>query len=167
MDALLAILSRRSIRKYTAQALSAKTVQTLLEAAMAAPSANNTQPWHFVVVTERATLTTLAAVLPHGQMLKQAPLAIAVCAEVATDERTWVQDCSAATENILVAAQALGLGGVWLGVYPREERVAGVAQALCLPAGVTPLCVLSLGYPAEEKGPAGRYDATRVHHETW
>ena len=167
MDTLQAILSRRSIRKYTSQAPSAETIKALLEAAMAAPSGNNTQPWHFVVVTEPAQLAALAAVLPYGQMLKQAPLAIAVCAEVASDERYWVQDCSAAAENILIAAQALDLGGVWLGVYPREERVAGVAQVLGLPEGVLPLCVLSLGYPAEEKGPAGRFDATRVHHERW
>jgi nitroreductase len=167
MDALLAILSRRSIRKYTPQALSAQTVHTLLEAAMAAPSANNAQLWRFVVVTEPAQLGALAAVLPYGQMLLQAPLAIAVCAEVARGERYWVQDCSAASENILVAANALGLGGVWLGVYPREERVAGVAQVLGLPEGILPLCVLSLGYPAEERAAPNRYDATRVHHERW
>ena len=167
MDTLQAILSRRSIRKYTQQAPSAEIVHTLLEAAMAAPSANNALPWHFVVVTERATLAALAAVLPYGQMLKRAPLAIAVCAEVASDERYWVQDCAAAAENMLIAAHTLGLGGVWLGTYPREERVAGVVQALGLPAGVTPLCVLSLGYPAEERAAPNRYDQTRVHHEKW
>ena len=167
MDTLQAILSRRSIRKYTPQAPSAETINTLLEAAMAAPSANNAQPWHFVVVTERAQLAALAAVLPYGQMLKQAPLAIAVCAEVARDERYWVQDCSAAAENILVAAHSLGLGGVWLGTYPREERVAGVVQTLGLPEGVLPLSVLSLGYPAEERAAPNRYDQTRVHNDRW
>ena len=167
MDTLQAILSRRSIRKYTPQTPSAETIKALLEAAMAAPSANNAQPWHFVVITESAHLVALAAVLPYGQMLKQAPLAVAVCAEVLRDERYWVQDCSAAAENILIAARSLGLGGVWLGTYPREERVAGVVQALGLPEGVLPLCVLSLGYPAEERAAPSRYDATRVHRERW
>lgn len=167
MDAMQAILSRRSIRKYTQQAPSTETIHMLLEAAMSAPSANNSEPWHFVTVTSRGTLAALAAVLPYGQMLKQAPLAIAVCAEVASDQRYWVQDCAAAAENILIAAHALGLGGVWLGTYPREERVAGVAQALGLPAGVLPLCVLSLGYPAEKRSVPSRYDAARVHQEKW
>lgn len=167
MDTMQAILSRRSVRKYTPQTPSAETVRALLDSAMAAPSANNAQPWHFVVVTEPAQLTALAGVLPYGQMLKQAPLAIAVCAEVARDERYWVQDCSAAAQNMLVAAHALGLGGVWLGVYPREERVDGVAQILSLPEGVVPLCVLSLGYPAGQPTAPSRYDETRVHRERW
>jgi nitroreductase len=167
MDALQAILSRHSIRKYTAQAPSAETVYTLLDCAMSAPSANNTQPWRFVVITEPARAASLAAVLPYGQMLKQAPLAIAVCAEIAADERYWVQNCSAAAENILIAAHSLGLGGVWLGVYPREERLAGVVQTLSLPEGVLPLCVLALGFPAEERTAPGRYDATSVHQERW
>ncbi len=167
METLQTIFSRRSIRKYTAQTPSAETVKTLLEAAMAAPSANNAQPWHFVTITDRGSLNALAEVLPYGKMLKQAPLAICVCAEVLSDERYWVQDCAAAAENILIAAHALGIGGVWLGTYPREERVAGVVQTLGLPDGVLPLCVLSLGYPAEQRTVPSRYDAARVHQEKW
>ena len=162
-----AILARRSIRKYTEAAVDEGVIHELLAAAMAAPSANNSQPWHFVVVTERGQLEALAAVLQYGQMLRQAPLAIVVCAEARRSESYWVQDCSAAAENILLAAHAQGLGGVWLGVYPREERVADVSRVASLPAGITPLCVLSIGHPAEEKSPAERFDASRIHRERW
>jgi nitroreductase len=120
------IFARRSIRKYTAEPVSEADIKTLLEAAMAAPSAANRKPWQFIVVTERQTLDRLAEVHPHGKMLFEAPLCIAVCGDLTTFERFWVQDCSAATENLLLAATALGLGAVWLGVYPREERVTAV-----------------------------------------
>jgi nitroreductase len=133
---------------------------------MAAPSASNAQPWHFVVVSDRRQLDALAAVLTNGQMLRQAPLAIVVCGEPARSDY-WVQDCSAATENILLAAHALGLGGVWLGVYPRADRVTAVSEVADLPAHIIPLCVLSLGFPAEEKAPADRYNEARVHRERW
>lgn len=170
MQALEAILTRRSIRQYTPQAVAEQVVQELLAAAMQAPSAGNQQPWHFVVVTGREERLALAGVLPHGQMLKTAPLGIAVCGDVESLRHPgfWVQDCSAATQNLLVAAHALGLGGVWLGVYPIEERVQGVQRVLGLPAQVVPLCVLALGYPAAKPEPAAsRYHEARVHHNRW
>jgi nitroreductase len=142
------ILSRRSIRKYTSEPVSEEDVRTLLEAAMAAPSASNRKPWHFVVVTDRQTLDALAEAHPHGKMLFEAQLCVAVCGGPVETERYWIQDCCAATENLLLAATALGLGAVWLGVYPREDRVA-------------------IGHPAEEKAPRTQYDEARVHRGRW
>ena len=161
------ILARRSIRKYTAEPVSEESIQTLLEAAMAAPSASNRKPWQFVVVTERETLDELAETHPHGKMLSGAPLGIAVCGDLTEMERYWVQDCSAATENMLLAVTALGLGAVWLGVYPGDERVEAVRRILDLPEHITPLNVVSIGHPAEEKEPRTQFDAERVHRETW
>jgi len=160
------IFARRSIRKYTHEPVSEADVKTLLEAAMAAPSASNLKPWHFIVVTERQTLDNLAEAHPHGKMLFQAPLCIGVCGDPAAS-RYWAQDCSAATENLLLAATALGLGAVWLGVYPREERVAAVRQVLGIPETIVPLNLISIGHPAEEKEPRTQYDEARVHREGW
>jgi len=161
------IFSRRSIRSYTAEAVSAEQVKTLLEAAMAAPSASNLKPWHFVVVTNRQTLDSLAESHPHGKMLFEAPLCIAVCGDRSMSARYWVQDCSAATENLLLAAAALGLGAVWLGVHPIEERVRDIRQVLNLPDTIIPLNLISIGHPAEEKEPRTQYEETRVHRERW
>ena len=169
MEAYEAILTRRSIRAYTDQPISEELIHKLLVAAMSAPSAGNGQPWQFVVITERAVLDALSDLLPFGKMLKQAPLAITVCGDTkgSARESYWVQDCSAATENLLLAAHALGLGGVWLGVHPREDRVAGVRKILGIPEQVTPLCVLAIGCPAEPSGPVDRYRAERVHRDRW
>ncbi len=161
------ILSRRSIRKYTSKPVSRHDVKMMLEAAMAAPSASNLKPWHFVVVTGRETLGKLAEVHPHGKMLSEAPLCIAVCGDLTISESFWVQDCSAATENLLLAASALGLGSVWLGVYPRQDRVDNIRKVLKLPETVMPLNLISIGHPAEEKEPRTQYDEARVHLQHW
>ena len=169
MEAMEAILSRRSIRKYTDQPISDETIQELLAAAMSAPSAGNEQPWHFVVIKDRKILNEIPNLHPHSGMLKDAPVAIMVCGDLDLQkyEGYWVQDCSAATQNLLVAAQAKGLGGVWLGVYPIEDRVAGLRKMLGMPDNVVPFSLLSIGYPAEEKPPGDRYDASRVHSDQW
>lgn len=166
-ETIQTILSRRSIRKYTPEPVDEKDIKTMLEAAMAAPSASNRKPWHFVTVTRRETLDALAEAHRHGKMLFQAPLCIAVCGDETVSERFWVQDCSAATENLLLAATALGLGAVWLGVYPREERVKDMKEILSIPVTVTPLNLISIGHPDEDKEPRTQYDEGRVHHEKW
>ena len=169
-EGLEAILARRSIRKFTAEPVSDEAVRALLEAAMAAPSANNQQPWHFVVIRERKTLDAIPGVHPHAQMIRQAPLAVLVCADTTVEPTPvgyWIQDCSAATENLLVAAQALGLGAVWLGGYPREDRVSGVRRLLGLPEHVVPMALVPVGHPGETKPPAGRYQESRVHRDRW
>ena len=161
------IFARRSIRKYTNETVSEDDVKTLLEAAMAAPSASNRKPWHFVVVTGRDKLDRLAEAHSYGKMLFEASLCIAVCGDETISKSFWVQDCSAATENLLLAATALGLGSVWLGAYPRDARVAEIRELLGLPANVIPLNLISIGHPAEEKEPRTQYDEDRVHHEEW
>ena len=169
MDAMDAILSRRSIRRYQKEAVPAELINELLKAAMSAPSARNEQPWHFVVIQDRKILNEIPGFHPYSDMLREAPLAIAVCADLslAGDEAYWVQDCSAATENILIAAQAKGLGAVWLGVYPRDDRVKDVQTLLALPQHVIPLSIVSIGYPAEKKPRASRYQDSRVHYNRW
>lgn len=169
MEALNAILSRRSIRKYTAEPVPKEVIQELLEAAMSAPSASNQQPWHFLVIDDRKTLDQIPKYHPYSSMLHEATVAILVCGDLrlATLKEFWVQDCSAATENILIAAQAKGLGAVWLGIYPEEERVKGIQDLLGLPERVIPLSLVPLGYPAEEKPRANRYNASRIHHNRW
>ena len=161
------IISRRSIRKYTAEPVGEQDIKALLEAAMAAPSASNRKPWHFGVVTDRKKLDALADSHPYGKMLFEAPLCIAVCGDQAISERFWVQDCSAATENLLLAAVALDLGAVWLGAYPSEERVAAIRKVLGVPNNIVPLNLISIGHPAEQKGPRTQYDEERVHREKW
>jgi len=160
------IFARRSIRQYTSEPVSKEQIKKLLEAAMAAPSAGNRKPWHFVVVTDRAKLDALTR-HPRGKMLAQATLAIVVCADAKLSEMFWVQDCSAATENILLAATALGLGSVWLGVHPNPEREAAVREVLGVPAGIAVLNVISIGHPAEKKEPRTQYDESRVHVNGW
>jgi nitroreductase len=169
MEAIEAILSRRSVRKYTGVYVTDEQVKTLLEAAMAAPSAHNKQPWHFIIVKDRETLLEIPKFHPYSKMLEQASLAIVVCGDLDLEEGTgfWVQDCSAATENILVAAKAIGLGAVWLGVYPFEPLVKNVKTLLKVPENVTPLCIISVGYPIEEKPPANRYNPERIHQGKW
>jgi nitroreductase len=169
MDTLEAIFTRRSIRVYTDQPIPADIIEKLLRAAMQAPSAGNQQAWQFMVVTGRPQLNALADVLPYGKMLTTAPLGIIVCGDLDYEKSKgyWVQDCSAATQNILLAAHALGLGAVWLGVYPREQRVLDVRTTLGIPENVIPLCAIAIGYPGEEKPRADRYDPARVHHNKW
>ncbi|HGE70115.1 TPA: nitroreductase family protein, partial [Candidatus Poribacteria bacterium] len=130
MDAMQAILSRRSIRRYTDKPVSDEVVEQLLKSAMSAPSAGNEQPWHFVVIRDRQILNEIPKIHPYSGMLKEAPLAILICGDESLQKYKgyWVQDCSAATENLLIAVNALGLGGVWLGVYPIEDRVVGIRK---------------------------------------
>ena len=166
-ELIRAIFARRSIRKYTAELVSEKDVKTMLEADMAAPSASNRKPWHFIAVTDRQIPDNLARAHPHGKMLLEAPLCIAVCGDKNISSRYWVQDCSAATENLLLVATALGLGAVWLGVHPREERVNPIRKVLNITENIVPLNLISIGHPAEEKEPRTQYDELRVHLERW
>jgi nitroreductase len=163
---LSVIFKRRSIRAYTGEPVRDADVEALLQAGMAAPSASNRKPWHLVAVTDRSVLRALADAHSHGKMLAQAGLAIAVCGDPAISD-WWVQDCTAATENILIAVAALGLGGVWLGCHGRPEREQAMRQALGIPEGIGVLSVLSIGHPAEEKEPRTQYDPARVHRNRW
>jgi nitroreductase len=167
MDALEVLFTRRSIRRYTNEPVSPEDLNTMLDAAMNAPSANNRQPWHFIVVTDRDKMNGIMEAHPYTSMLKQAPVAVVVVADTATSPSYFQQDCAAAIENLLLAAKALGLGTVWCGIYPNEDRIEALTDLFQIPDPYAPLAVIAVGHPAEEKGRADRYQASRVHHETW
>jgi nitroreductase len=160
------IFNRRSIRRYTGEALTEVQIRSLLEAGMAAPSASNRKPWHFVVVTDKGLLQDLADRHPYGKMIAGAALGIAVCGNPAISD-WWVQDCTAATENILIAVAGLGLGGVWLGCHGRPEREQAVRDVLGIPKEMGVLSLLSIGHPAEEKEARTQFDTARVHEDGW
>ena len=163
------IFERRSIRKYTNQPVSDDDIEKILRAAMAAPSAGNQQPWEFIIIKDKKLLNDITKVHPYSQMLKEASVAIVVCADPDRERHSgfWVQDCAAATENMLLEAQHLGIGSVWLGVYPRESRVKGIKELLNIPERIIPFSIVSLGYPAETKEPSDRYDNSRIHINKW
>jgi nitroreductase len=162
-----ALFARRSVREFTGDEVDTADIRALLEAGMAAPSARGLDPWRFVVVTDRRTLDRLAVVHPYAKMLKHAGACIAVCGDRAVAPDFWVQDCSAATENILVAASMLGLGTCWLGVHPRAERERSLKEVLRVPDEVGMLCLVAVGKPKRVPEPRTRYDEANVHQETW
>ncbi|MCE5296578.1 MAG: nitroreductase family protein [Euryarchaeota archaeon] len=166
MDALL---QRRSIRRYTKAAVNEDDVFYILRAAMSAPSAGNERPWHFVTIKDRASLDRIMSFQPHSQMLKEAPMAILVCGDESLEkyEGFWPQDCAAAMENMLLAACSKGLGSVWLGIYPVQERMDSMREHMGLPPNVMPFALMALGHPNEEKPVNNRFDASRVHEEKW
>ncbi|HZW04895.1 MAG TPA: nitroreductase family protein [Anaerolineaceae bacterium] len=168
MDAIETILTRRSIRSFTAQPVARADLETLLRAAMAAPSAGTARPWHFVVITDRTRLDAIAAEHSSAHMLLEAPLAILVCADLTqTRPDRWMQDCSAATQNLLLAAHALGLGAVWIGVQPVAERIALAKRTAALPEPIEPVAIVAVGYPNETPEAADRFMPERIHFETW
>ena len=169
MDTLDAIFTRRSIRKYTDRAVADDLVNELLRAAMAAPSAGNEQAWQFIVIRDRSILDAIPKFHPYSAMLKYASVAILVCGDLSREKfkDCWVQDCSAATQNILLAATAKGLGAVWTAIHPMEDRVAGMRNLLGLPEHIIPLSLIPVGFPAEQPGRADRFDASRVHKDRW
>ena len=166
------IMTRTSIRQYTDQPVENEKIEAMLRAGMAAPSAVNAQPWHFVVVNDKAKLGELAAANPHAKMLEQAPLAIVVCGDMTKalegdGRQFWIQDCSAATENILLAAHAQGLGAVWTALYPMEERFSAVREALKLPDTLIPLCTIVIGYPAQQPEPKDKWKPENVSYNEY
>lgn len=169
-DVIKNIMTRTSIRKYTDQPIKKADIETLLRAGMAAPTAVNKQPWHFVAVTDKAKLKELSG--GRGGMLEQCALAIVVCGNMekampGKAREYWVQDCSAATENILLAAHALGLGAVWTGGYPMEDRMATISKALKLPETIIPLCTIVIGYPAESPTPKDKWKPENVSYDEY
>ena len=163
------ILNRKSIRKYKNIKISDEIVGELLRAGMQAPSAGNEQPWEFVVLRDRDTMKKITEFHPYSKMLLNTDVAIVVCGDEAKEvfKGYWVQDCSAATENILLAAEDKGLGAVWLGVYPMEDRVEALKKLLNLPEGIIPLSIIPVGYPDEKREAVNRFNKERIHYDRW
>jgi nitroreductase len=169
METFEAIRTRRSIRQFENRSIPDEIIKDLLTAAMSAPSAGNQQPWHFVIIDDPQALGKVPELNPYAGMARQAPLAILVCGDLNLEKFPgyWVQDCSAATQNMLLAAHAKGLGAVWTGIFPLEDRVEGF-RALCgLPENVIPLALVVLGYPAQSLKPENRFLEERLHKNRW
>jgi len=168
------IMTRTSIRAFTAEPVPAEMIETIVRAGMAAPSAMNRQPWEIIVLDDRDTLDAFAGKLRHARMLEQAPVAIIVCAEkmltlrdgAVVENMFWQHDASAVTENILLAAHALGLGAVWTAASD-PERSAVVREALGIPESVHPLCVIPIGWPAEDPAPKDKWKPEKLHFNRW
>ena len=176
--ALDTIFSRKSVRSYTQEPISAEQTEILLKAAMSAPTGMNVQPWRFIVVTEPEVKEALAG--PRGKMIKNAPLVVVVCGEttfsrkdretgeeVSMDNPNWTADCAAATENLLLATEALGLGAVWTACYPYEDRMKPAIEALGLPEEICPYCIVPIGHPAGSDKPKDKWKPENIHYEKW
>ncbi len=165
------IFSRRSIRKFQDKPVPEELITDLLEAGMSAPSAVAKDPWHFIVVQSRETLEKIIEIHQYAKMLRQAPLAFIVCGDInqahLQELSYMLQDLSAGVENIMIAANTLGLGTCWLGIHPREERIAGIRELFNLPDNIIPMCGIAIGYPAEQPEARTRYRQERVHLEKW
>lgn len=165
------IFNRKSVRSFTSDPVSEEHIESMLKAAMAAPTAVNYQPWRFVVITDRTQLDAMAEILPYARMLRQAPLAIVVCGETTWFEGRenpyWQQDCAAATENLLLAAEALGLGAVWTGVYPNMELAEPLGDFLGLPETVQPLCAIPIGHHDGTTKPKDKWKPENIHYGRW
>jgi nitroreductase len=169
MDALEAILQRRSVRDFAETPVSDEQVETLLRAAMAAPSAGNQQSWRFVIVREPDTLQRLAESTRFGKPMGRAQVGIVVLGDEASETfpHNWPNDCATAAENILIAAHAIGLGACWLGVHPGDDREAAVGAIVGTPEGFRTFCMIAVGVPARRGPKPDRYDETRIRYERW
>lgn len=157
------IFQRKSVRTYLDKGVEKEKIDLMLRAAMAAPSGKDVRPWEFIVVSDRMLLDSMAAELPYAKMLAQARYAIIVCGD-SLRSSYWYLDCSAAAQNLLLAAQSLGIGAVWTAAYPYEERMQVVRKYIKLPNHILPLCVIPFGYPATKERPKQKYDQKKIHY---
>ncbi len=169
MEVLDAILTRRSIRKYSNQPVTDDQIKVLLESAMYAPSAVNKQPWHFIVFRDKSVIKAVTEKHPNASMLTDASAGILVCWDenLQHDKGYGPVDCSAATQNILLATHSMGIGSVWVGIYPREQRMEFISEIFKLPPNIKGFSIVSLGYPAETKMQPQRFNVHRIHYEKW
>lgn len=163
------ILTRRSIRKFKAIRVERDTIQSVIKAAMYAPSAANRQPWHFIVIDEKSIMVDIMAFHSNSRMLGTASHAILICGDenLQHDNNYWKADCGAATQNMLLAAHSLGLGACWIGIFPREYRMNSISALMKLPDHIKPFALVAIGYPDEKKNTPERFKAERVFHNTW
>ena len=169
---LQTIMTRTSVRAFLDRTVSDETIELLLKAAMAAPSAKNSQPWAFVVLKNRALLEKLGASLPNAKMTATAPAAVVICGTLdkalpGEAREYWIQDAAAATENFLLAAHSLGLGAVWTGVHPISERIRILKDALKLPEDVEPFCLIPFGWPAAPAEVKDKWNPAIIHQDIW
>ncbi len=169
MDAMDVILTRRSIRKYDAKEIDDELIEKLINAAVSAPSAGNQQPWHFIILDDKEKISKIQTFHPNAKFLREANKVIFICGDLSLEKfkNYWVLDCSAATQNILLAARALGLGSCWLGVYPREDRIENLKKLFDLPKSVIPFSLISLGYTSDKQEKVDRYKEERIHYNKW
>ena len=169
MEILEGILTRRSIRRYSDENISREQMEELLKYGMYAPSARNCQPWHFILLNEPETFLKIEEFQPHTKMLKHSQWGIAVCGDDALSHTPeyWPVDCAAATENILIAAHGMGFGAVWLGIYPREERIAAMKELLKLPTNVHAFSLIAVGMPDQQLPQPERFKPERIHINKW
>ncbi len=169
MELFEVLKSRRSIRSYTNDPVSDEIIAQLLDAAMLAPSAGNQQPWHFIIIKERVTLDKVPDFHPYSKMVLNAQVAILICGDPSGKKWPdfWSQDCSAATQNLLLAARGLGLGTVWAGVYPVEKRMRGFRDLLHIPENIFPFSFIPLGWPKDDFQVMNRFRPELVHNGKW
>ncbi len=169
MEKLNFILDRRSIRRFTGRKIELDQLKAILTAAMYAPSAVNRQPWHFVVIDDPGLMENIMEIHPHARMLQTASHAVVVCGDeqLQHDDGYWVVDCGAATQNLILAAQLLGIGTCWVGLHPREERKLSFSRLLHLPSHILPFAMVAMGYPDEHKPRPERFHAHKVRHNGW
>lgn len=169
MDLYEALFTRRSVRKYLDQPVSEEDEKLILKSAMLAPSACNEQPWNFICIRDAATREKVSKTSPYTHMAANAPLVIIVCADLGLDKAQgmWVQDCAAATENMLLAARGKNIGSVWCGIYPEKERMAVLREALGIPETIIPFALTCFGYIKKGFTEASRFQEEKIHHEKW
>ncbi|MCF8380945.1 MAG: nitroreductase family protein [Bacteroidales bacterium] len=169
MDFEEIIISRRSIRKYTDEKIDTKTIIRIINAAMYAPSAVNKRPWNFVIIEDKSSMKKVMEIHASARMLKEASHAILICGDEKQqhDDGFWIADCGAATQNMLLAAHSFGIGGCWIGVYPREKRMNDFAKLFNLPEHIKPFALVSLGFPAENKEMPQRFEKEKIYYELW
>ena len=167
MNTVETIAARRSIRKFTGEPVSEEQIKMLISAGMNAPSARNTQPWHFMIIKNRDTINKMIEICPNGTLMKGADTAVLVLGDLNDTDEYFVIDCSAAVQNMLLAAHEKGLGACWIGVYPREPRTQGIKDLFQLPEHIVPHSLIAIGHPAETKEPNNNYREERVHIEKW
>ncbi len=169
MEALVALKTRRSIRKYKNHNISDEEIKEIITCAMYAPSAFDYQPWHFMVINKKEIFNDIFKVVTHAEMIKEASHVIIVCGDKKLEENEGllIQDISAATENLLLATHSLGLGAVWIGIYPFNEIIKGIKELFRFPDKIIPVSMVVIGYPAEKPEQPERYKQDKVHFNKW
>lgn len=166
------ILQRKSVRNFTNEKVSKEQLKILVKAGMAAPTAVNKQPWAFIAIDDKEILNQLGDALPYAKMTKKASAAIIVCGDMQKaladwEQEFWIQDCSAASQNILLAAESMGLGAVWTAAYPAKDRMALVVEILNLPEHIIPLNVIPIGYSSGIENPKDKWKPENLHWQKW